>query len=99
MDELVKKYGNRIGMIFFGIWVCGEHNRIYEMDLNYDGVYRMILVADVCVPIERERIVGLVPVLEALYNVKHHISELLTVIAYNYWSATIRNYIQKINCV
>lgn len=90
---------NRIGMIFFGIWVCGEHIRIYEMDLNYDGVYRMILVADVCVPIERERIVGLVPVLEALYNVKHHISELLTVIAYNYWSATIRNYIQKINCV
>ncbi|CAG8681000.1 7481_t:CDS:10 [Funneliformis mosseae] len=83
LDELIKKYGNRIGMISFGIWVCGEHIRIYEMDLNNDGIYRMILVADVCVPIEREKIVGLVPVLEAFYNVKHRISELLTVIASN----------------
>jgi len=48
----------------------GEHIRVYEMDLNYDGIYRMILVADVCVPIEREKIVGLLPVLEAFYNVK-----------------------------
>ncbi|CAG8706736.1 6938_t:CDS:10 [Cetraspora pellucida] len=83
LDELTKKYGNRIGMISFGIWICGEHIRIYDMDLNYDGIYRMILVADVCVPIEREKIVGFLPVLEAFYNVKHRISELLTVIASN----------------
>ncbi|RHZ78573.1 hypothetical protein Glove_161g17 [Diversispora epigaea] len=83
LDELTKKYGNRIGMISFGIWICGEHIRVYEMDLNYDGIYRMILVADVCVPIEREKIVGFLPVLEAFYNVKHRISELLTVIASN----------------
>ncbi|CAG8520347.1 14329_t:CDS:2, partial [Acaulospora morrowiae] len=60
-----------------------EHIRVYEMVLNYDGIYRMILVADVCVPIEREKIVGFLPVLEAFYNVKHRISELLTVIASN----------------
>ncbi|CAG8592814.1 5010_t:CDS:10 [Funneliformis caledonium] len=75
LDELIKKYGNRIGMI---LSVYG-----YVMDLNNDGIYRMILVADVCVPIEREKIVGLLPVLEAFYNVKHRISELLTVIASN----------------
>ncbi|KAF0465758.1 hypothetical protein F8M41_026205 [Gigaspora margarita] len=83
LDELIKKYGNKIGMISFGIWVCGEHIRVYDMDLNYDGIYRMILIADVCVPIEREKIVGLLPVLEAFYNIKHHIAELLTVIASN----------------
>ncbi|CAG8535819.1 6517_t:CDS:2 [Paraglomus brasilianum] len=70
LDELTKKFGNRIGIISFGIWICGEHIRVYEMDLNYDGIYRMILIADVCVPIEREKIVGLLPVLEAFYNVK-----------------------------
>ncbi|CAG8459190.1 1747_t:CDS:10 [Acaulospora morrowiae] len=80
LDELIKKYGNKVGIISFGIWICDEHIRIYEMDLNYDGIYRMILVADVCVPIEREKIVGLVPVLEAFYNIKHRISEALTVI-------------------
>jgi hypothetical protein len=25
LDELIKKYGNRIGMISFGIWVCGKY--------------------------------------------------------------------------
>ncbi|CAG8608150.1 11300_t:CDS:2, partial [Diversispora eburnea] len=83
LDELIKKYGNRIGMISFGIWVCGMNVHIYEMDLNYDGIYRMILVANVSVPTEREKIINLVPVLEAFYNIKHRISEVLTVIASN----------------
>ena len=25
LDELIKKYGNKIGMISFGIWVCGKY--------------------------------------------------------------------------
>ncbi|CAG8479948.1 12017_t:CDS:2 [Acaulospora colombiana] len=61
----------------------GERIRIYEMNLNYDGIYRMILVADVCVPTEREKIVSLVPVLEAFYDIKCRISEVLTVIESN----------------
>ncbi|CAG8630018.1 3427_t:CDS:10, partial [Paraglomus occultum] len=83
LDELIKKYGNRIGIISFGIWVCGMNVHIYEMDLNYDGIYRMILVANVSVPTEREKIINLVPVLEAFYNIKHRISEVSTVIASN----------------
>ncbi|CAG8454911.1 8309_t:CDS:2 [Paraglomus brasilianum] len=45
---------------------AGEHIHVYKMDLNYEGIYRMILVADVCVPIEREKIVGLLSVLEVV---------------------------------
>ncbi len=44
--------------------------RIYEMDLNYDGVYRMSLVANVVTPTEQSQFLSLVPVLEAFYNVK-----------------------------
>jgi len=25
LDELTKKFGNRIGMISFGIWICGKY--------------------------------------------------------------------------
>ncbi|CAG8489095.1 3403_t:CDS:2 [Diversispora eburnea] len=82
LDELITKYGNKIGTISFGIWVCGAHVRIYEMDLNYDGVYRMILVTNVSFPTEREKIINLVPFLEAFYNIKvNRISEVSTVIA------------------
>ncbi|CAG8664375.1 12220_t:CDS:10, partial [Funneliformis mosseae] len=81
LDELVKRYGNRIGLVSFGIWVCGARIRVYEMDINYDGIYRMFLTANVFTPTEQGQFLSLVPVLETLYNVKDHISETLEVIA------------------
>ncbi|RIB04144.1 hypothetical protein C2G38_707430 [Gigaspora rosea] len=78
LNDLIKKYGNRIGIISLGARI-----RIYEMDLNYDGVYRMILIANVITPMEHAQFLNLVPVLEAFYNFKHRISEVLTVIASN----------------
>ncbi|CAG8440085.1 6942_t:CDS:10 [Scutellospora calospora] len=78
LNDLIKKYGNRIGIISLGARI-----RIYEMDLNYDGVYRMILIANVITPIEHAQFLNLVPVLEAFYNIKHRISKVLTVIASN----------------
>ena len=44
--------------------------RIYEMDLNYNGIYRMFLMANVAVPMEQAQFLNLIPVLEALYKVK-----------------------------
>ncbi|CAG8747163.1 4044_t:CDS:2, partial [Racocetra persica] len=75
LDELIKKYSNKIGLASFGPRI-----RIYEMDLNYDGMYRMFLMANVVTPIERAQFLSLIPVLEALYNIKNRISEVLEVI-------------------
>ncbi|CAB4422775.1 unnamed protein product [Rhizophagus irregularis] len=83
LDELIKKYGNKTGMASFGIWVCGARIRIYEMDLNYDGIYRMFMVANVVIPTERAQFISLVPVLEAFSNIKHRIYEVLTVFVSN----------------
>ncbi|CAG8538808.1 9743_t:CDS:10, partial [Dentiscutata heterogama] len=80
LDELIKKYANKIGLASFGIWVSGPRIRIYEMDLNYDGMYRMFLMANVVTPMERAQFLSLIPVLEALYNIKDRISEVLEVI-------------------
>ncbi|CAG8437745.1 1702_t:CDS:2 [Acaulospora colombiana] len=80
LDELIKKYGNKIGLASFGIWVSGPRIRIYEMDLNYDGMYRMFLMANVVTPMERAQFLSLIPVLEALYYIKDRISEVLEVI-------------------
>ncbi|CAG8531721.1 14132_t:CDS:10, partial [Dentiscutata erythropus] len=77
LDELIKKYGNKIGLASFGIWVSGPRIRIYEMDLNYDGMYRMFLMANVVTSMERAQFLSLIPVLEALYNIKDRISEVL----------------------
>ncbi|CAG8622488.1 10401_t:CDS:10, partial [Paraglomus brasilianum] len=77
LDELVKKYGNKIGLTSFGIWICGTRIRVYEMDLNYDGMYRMFLTANVMTPTEGAQFLNLIPVLEALYNVKDRIYEVL----------------------
>ncbi|CAG8599921.1 6549_t:CDS:10, partial [Acaulospora morrowiae] len=76
LDELVKRYGNRIGLASFGARI-----RIYEMDINYDGIYRMFLIANVLTPTEQAQFLNLISVLEALYNVKDRISEVLKVIA------------------
>ncbi|RIB01066.1 hypothetical protein C2G38_1052741 [Gigaspora rosea] len=70
LDELIKKYGNRIGMVSFEVWICGMQIRIYQMDLEYDGLYRMYLVADVVLPIQKSQFISLVPILETLYNLK-----------------------------
>jgi len=40
------------------------------MDINYDGVYRMFLTANVLTPTEQAQFLNLIPVLEALYSVK-----------------------------
>ena len=48
----------------------GARIRIYEMDLNYDGIYRMFLISNVVIPTERAQFVNLIPVLEAFYNIK-----------------------------
>ncbi|CAG8469285.1 24420_t:CDS:2 [Gigaspora rosea] len=62
----------QIGMISFGIWVCGAQIRIYEIDLNYDGIYRMILIANIITPTEHAQFLNL-----------HRISEVLTIITSN----------------
>ncbi|KAF0562281.1 hypothetical protein F8M41_000057 [Gigaspora margarita] len=80
LNELIKKYGNKIGLASFGIWVSGPRIQIYEMDLNYDGMYRMFLMANVVTPMERAQFLSLIPVLEALYNIKDRISKVLEVI-------------------
>ncbi|CAG8634597.1 13364_t:CDS:2, partial [Dentiscutata heterogama] len=54
--------------------------RIYEMDLKYDGIYRMFLMANVVTPTERAQFLNLIPILEALYKVKDRIFEVLEVI-------------------
>ncbi|CAG8442569.1 1957_t:CDS:10 [Funneliformis caledonium] len=83
LDELIKRYGNRIGLTSFSIWVCGARIRIYKMDINYDRIYRMFLTANVITPTEQAQFLSLISVLEALYNVKDCISETLKVIASN----------------
>lgn len=93
LDELIAKYGNRIGMATYGIWVCGKFLglifkfflcicqlvfdlfigttiRIYNMDLEYDGIYRMFLITKVIIPTEQAQFISLVPVLESFFNVK-----------------------------
>ncbi|CAJ0926419.1 14225_t:CDS:2, partial [Entrophospora sp. SA101] len=61
---------------FIGARIC-----IYEMDINHDGIYRMFLMANVVTPTEQAQFLCLIPVLEALYNVKDHINKVLKVIA------------------
>ena len=65
---------DKIGMIFFNAFINthfkGTRIRVYEMDLNYDGMYRMFLTANVMTPTEGAQFLNLIPVLEALYNVK-----------------------------
>ncbi|CAG8716824.1 2451_t:CDS:10, partial [Funneliformis caledonium] len=63
-------------------WYLGLRARIhiYEMDINYDRIYRMFLTANVLTPTEPAQFLSLIPVLEALYNVKDCISETLKVI-------------------
>ncbi|PKY60655.1 hypothetical protein RhiirA4_449705 [Rhizophagus irregularis] len=43
---------------------------VYEMDINYNGIYRMFLTANVLTPTEQGQFLSLVSVLEILYNVK-----------------------------
>ncbi|GES73741.1 hypothetical protein GLOIN_2v1528288 [Rhizophagus clarus] len=81
LDDLIMKYGNRTGMATYGIWVCGTTIRIYNMDLEYDGIYRMFLISEVIIPTEQAQFISLVPVLESFFNVKNHISEVLKIIA------------------
>ncbi|RIB21793.1 hypothetical protein C2G38_2077260 [Gigaspora rosea] len=57
--------------------------RIYEIDLNYDGIYRMILIANIITPTEHAQFLNLVTVLETFYNIIHRISEVLTIITSN----------------
>ncbi|CAG8662624.1 12165_t:CDS:10 [Funneliformis mosseae] len=83
LDELVKKYGNRIGMTSFGVWVYGVQIHIYQMDLDYDGLYRMYLIADIVIPTQKSQFISLMPILETFYNVKDSVSKVLEVITSN----------------
>ncbi|CAG8470260.1 7968_t:CDS:10 [Funneliformis caledonium] len=83
LDELIKKYGNRIGMASFGVWICGAQIHIYKMDLEYDGLYRMYLVADVAIPTQKSQFIILVSLLEALYTIKDSVSNVLEIITSN----------------
>ncbi|CAG8743416.1 17507_t:CDS:10, partial [Rhizophagus irregularis] len=83
LNEIIKKHGNKNGLISFGIWVTGARIRFYEMDLSYDGIYRMVLVSNVVIPTERAQFLNLMTVLEAFFNIKRRISEVITVIASN----------------
>ncbi|RIB27650.1 hypothetical protein C2G38_1731323 [Gigaspora rosea] len=67
-------------MTSFGVLICGVQIRIYQMDLEYDGLYRMYLVADVVLPTQKSQFISLVTILEALYNVKDSVSKVLEVI-------------------
>lgn len=53
------------------------------MDLDYDGLYRMFLVADVFIPTHKFQFISLVLLLEALYSVKDSISNVLEIITSN----------------
>ncbi|GBB88511.1 hypothetical protein RclHR1_15020004 [Rhizophagus clarus] len=80
LDELIKIHGNKIGLVSFGVWVSGSRIRVYEMDLKYDGVYRMYSKANVVIPTERAQFLNLIPVLEILYGVKDRMSEVLEIL-------------------
>ncbi|GES85280.1 hypothetical protein GLOIN_2v1528288 [Rhizophagus clarus] len=82
-ENTVKDSSNSNGLISFGIWVTGARIRFYETDLSYDGIYRMVLVSNVVIPTERAQFLNLVTVLEAFFNIKRRISEVITVIASN----------------
>ena len=93
LDKLIKKYGNRIGLVSFRIWVCdkcldlinfqlsyillitfgyiiGMHIYIYDMDLNYDGIYKISLISNIIALTNQVQFVSLILVLEAFYNIK-----------------------------
>ena len=40
------------------------------MDLDYDGLYRMYLIADIVIPTQKSQFISLMPILETFYNVK-----------------------------
>ncbi|CAJ0645763.1 15627_t:CDS:2, partial [Entrophospora sp. SA101] len=73
---LFNAFINMLWIAFIGARIC-----IYEMDINHDGIYRMFLMANVVTPTEQAQFLCLIPVLEALYNVKDHINKVLKVIA------------------
>ncbi|CAG8764250.1 12187_t:CDS:2, partial [Funneliformis caledonium] len=91
LDELIKKYGNRTGLASFGIWICGERIYIYDMDLNYDGIYKMTLTSNLIVPTSQTQFVSLIPVLEAFYNIKDRISNVLEITHDNLLDSTSRS--------
>ncbi|CAG8661920.1 16875_t:CDS:10, partial [Funneliformis mosseae] len=66
LDELVKRYGNRIGLVSFGIWICGACICIYKMDINYDRIYKMFLTVNVFTPMEQGAIFKFVQISKPL---------------------------------
>ncbi|RHZ81453.1 hypothetical protein Glove_120g92 [Diversispora epigaea] len=91
LDELIKIYGNKIGLTSFEIWISGLRIQIYEMDLNYDGIYRMFLMSNVLTPTKRTQFLNIIPVLEALYKVKDRISEVFEIITSDTLSSLTRS--------
>ncbi|CAG8708150.1 10926_t:CDS:2, partial [Funneliformis caledonium] len=83
LDELVKKYRNRIEITSFRVWIYGVQIHIYQMDLDYDGLYRMYLIADIVIPTQKSQFISLMPILETFYNVKDSVSKVLKVITSN----------------
>ncbi|PKK75425.1 hypothetical protein RhiirC2_863225 [Rhizophagus irregularis] len=48
----------------------GVQIHIYDVDLKYNRLYRMYLVADVAIPTQKFQFISLVSLLEALYTIK-----------------------------
>jgi hypothetical protein len=75
------EYGFVVGslvLIFKFLCICqlvhdlfiGTTIRIYNMDLEFDGIYRIFLISEVIIPTEQAQFISLVPVLESFFNVK-----------------------------
>nr|CAG8605196.1 12253_t:CDS:10 [Entrophospora candida] len=83
LDKLISKNGNGDRVTMFGIWISGTQIRVYEMNLKFDGIYMLTLMSNVILPTEPSQFPSMVSVLEAIYNVKDHVVELIETISNN----------------
>ncbi|CAG8752478.1 4135_t:CDS:2, partial [Funneliformis caledonium] len=65
--------GNKPGFETFGILVNGSHVKLFSMDLNFNGVYRLNQIGKTILPTEHANFLTIIPVISNFYSLSKRV--------------------------
>ncbi|CAG8615063.1 14997_t:CDS:10, partial [Funneliformis caledonium] len=80
LDLIVNRCGYISGIEIYGILICGDEIKIFNMDLVYDGLYRCSLLSKILLPTENANFLNIVTVVSTLYSLLNRLRSTISAI-------------------
>ncbi|CAG8652726.1 16117_t:CDS:10 [Funneliformis mosseae] len=72
--------GNKPGFETFSILVNGSHVKLFSMDLNFDGVYRLNQIGKMIMPTEHANFLTIIPVISNFYSLLRRVDRAIGIL-------------------